>query len=42
VTTMAYMFYEATSFNQPLEKWDVSNVTTGCRWSDDGYLRALE
>ncbi len=32
VTNMEYMFYGASSFNQPLEKWDVSNVT------DMGYM----
>ena len=26
-TIMSRMFYNATSFNQPLEKWDTSNVT---------------
>ena len=26
VTNMSYMFYGATSFNQPLNDWDVSNV----------------
>ena len=25
-TNMSYMFWEATSFNQPLEQWDVSSV----------------
>jgi len=32
VTTMAMMFVEATSFNQPLDKWNVSNVV------DMGYM----
>ena len=27
VTNMAWMFAEATSFNQPLNNWNVSNVT---------------
>ena len=27
VTNMGNMFFDASSFNQPLEKWDVSNVT---------------
>ena len=27
VTNMAWMFHEATSFNQPLNNWNVSNVT---------------
>ncbi len=27
ITDMAYMFYSATSFNQPLNNWNVSNVT---------------
>ena len=28
VTTMERMFYEASSFDQPLNEWNVSNVTT--------------
>ena len=24
---MQYMFYEAKSFNQPLDNWDTGNVT---------------
>lgn len=28
VTNMSAMFYEATSFNQPLNDWNISNVTT--------------
>ena len=31
---MSHMFYQATSFNQPLEKWDVSNVTNMERMFD--------
>ena len=27
VTTMSYMFFEASSFNQDVSGWDVSNVT---------------
>ena len=26
MTTMRYMFYNATSFNQPLDNWNVGNV----------------
>ena len=28
VTDMYYTFYEAESFNQPLNNWNVSSVTT--------------
>jgi surface protein len=28
VTDMSYMFYGTTSFNQPIDNWDVSSVTT--------------
>ena len=28
VTNMEGMFFEATSFNQPLNKWNVSKVTS--------------
>ena len=35
VTNMAWMFAEATSFNQPLNNWNVSNVTN-MRWMFQG------
>ena len=28
VTNMSYMFYSATSFDQPIGSWTISNVTT--------------
>ena len=30
VTTMGFIFNDATSFNKPLNKWNVSNVTNMC------------
>jgi surface protein len=28
VINLSYMFYDTTSFNQPIDRWDVSSVTT--------------
>ena len=36
VTNMWYMFLNATSFNQPLNKWNVSNDVTYMRRMFDG------
>ena len=43
VTNMWYMFQNARSFNQPLNKWNVSKVTNMYKmfWNADSFNQQL-